>query len=225
MAPSRLLSCLAIAGAAAALSLPVAAQTTTGTASSARTGGPMGWLPGAGTGTGYVGLNVGRSRFHADCGARDFLENVGFDCGLRDNMYHLYAGSGMGGLGGMGGFGGMLGAEIGYVDMGRISRGGGDTRARGLNLSVVARAPIAAGFGNYGKLGTTYGWTRTNSVAESGLDSGKRDGFGLAYGFGATYDFTENVSAVVAWDRHNFRFAGSGRDAIRTTSIGLQYRY
>ena len=225
MASPRLLSCLAIAGTAVALSLPAAAQTTT-TTSSARTGGPMGWLPGAGSGTGYVGANIGRSRYSPDCGTRDFFNNLGFECGLRDNMYTIYAGGGLGGRGGaMGGAAGMFGGEIGYVDMGRISRGGGDTRARGLNLSLVGRAPIAGGFGVYGKVGTTYGWTRTSSAFLSGVESGKARGFGFAYGFGATYDFTQNLSAVLAWDRHNFKFAGGGRDPIRTTSIGLQYRY
>jgi len=185
----------------------------------------MGWLPGAGTGTGYLGLNVGRSRYNADCGVRDAFRNLGLDCGLNDTSYHLYAGSGLGNRGGMGGIGGMFGGEIGYVDMGHISRGGGDTRARGVNLSLVGRAPIGAGFGVYGKLGTTYGWTRTSSTLASGVPSGKERGFGFSYGVGASYDFTQNLAAVLAWDSHDFRFAGGGRDPIRTTSIGLQYRY
>jgi opacity protein-like surface antigen len=215
----RLLTCVAIAGAAAIVAAPAAAQTSSGS-TSAR-GGPMGWMPGAG-GTGYVGLNVGRSRYHAECGVRDVLRNLDLECGLHDVSYHLYAG---GGLGGMGGMPNMFGAELGYIDMGHVSRGGGETRARGVNLSLVAKAPIAAGFGVFGKVGTTYGWTRTSTSAGSSVPAGKENGFGLSYGVGASYDFTPNVSAVLAWDSHDFRFAGTGRDPIRVTSLGVQYRY
>jgi hypothetical protein len=172
----------------------------------------MSWLPGAGRG--YIGLNVGRSRFHADCGVSDFLSNT--DCGRRDTMLHGYAGSMIGTF---------WGAELGYVDMGNISRGGGTTRARGVNLSAVGKFPIAAGFGAFGKVGTTFGRTRTSSEFGSGVTEGTREGFGLSYGVGVSYDFNERVSAVLAWDSHDFRFAGGGRDPIRVTSLGVQYRY
>jgi OOP family OmpA-OmpF porin len=219
MSIQRLLSCLAIAGTAAVLAVPAAAQTT-GSSTSNR--GAMGWLPGTGAGTGYIGLNAGRSRYSADCGVRDVFRNLDLDCGLRDTAFHVYAG----GLGGsVGGMPGMLGVELGYLDMGRISRGGGDTRARGVNLSLVARAPVAGGFGIMGKVGTTYGWTRTTTALGSSVVAGKDDGFGLSYGIGATYDFTQNLSGVLAWDSHDFRFAGGDRDPIRVTSLGLMYRY
>lgn len=220
MPAHRLFSCLALAGTAALLALPAAAQTSSG--STTARSGPMGWLPGASTGTGYLGLNVGRSRYHADCGVRDVFRNFDLDCGVHDTSYHLYAG---GGLGGMGGLPSMFGGEIGYVDMGHIARGGGDTRARGVNLSLVGKAPIASSFGVFGKIGTTYGWTRTSAALGSGVASGKEQGFGFAYGVGASYDFTPRLAAVLAWDSHDFRFAGGGRDPIRVTSLGLQYRY
>ena len=217
----RVLSCLALAGAAALLAAPAAAQTTSN-AGTTRSGGAMGFMPGAGNGTGYIGLNVGRSRYHAECGARDVLRNLDLECGPHDVSYNLYAGAGLGGLGGMSA---MFGGELGYIDMGRISRAGGETHARGVNLSLVGRAPIASGFGVFGKVGTTYGWTRTSSTVGSGVASGKDNGFGLSYGVGASYDFTPNISAVLAWDSHDFNFAGGGRDPIRVTSLGLQYRY
>jgi OmpA-OmpF porin, OOP family len=219
MFKQRFLSCLAIAGAASLLAFPAAAQTT---GSSGTSSGPMSWMPGAGSGTAYVGLNVGRSRYHASCGVRDVLRNLDLECGPRDTSFHLYAGSGLGGMGGMPG---MLGAELGYIDMGHIERGGGDTRARGVNLSLVAKGAIAGGFGVQAKVGTTYGWTRTGTQVGSAIASGKENGFGVSYGVGATYDFTPNVSAVLAWDSHDFRFAGGGRDPIRVTSLGVQYRY
>jgi OmpA-OmpF porin, OOP family len=29
----------------------------------------------------------------------------------------------------------------------------------------------------------------------------------------------------VEWESNDFRFAGGGRDPVRSTSLGLQYRY
>ena len=57
------------------------------------------------------------------------------------------------------------GVEVGYLDLGRIAREGGKTRAQGLNLSLVGKAPLASSFGVFGRLGTTYGRTETSPPA------------------------------------------------------------
>ena len=106
-----------------------------------------------------------------------------------------------------------------------MARGGGVTRARGLNLSVVGNLPVTPSVGLYGKIGTTYGRTETSSVAGSGVIAGSDSGFGLSYGFGVNYAITPKVSGVAGWDSHDLRFSGSGRDAIHTTTIGIKYRY
>jgi hypothetical protein len=49
-------------------------------------------------------------------------------------------------------------------------------------------------------------------------------GFGLSFGGGISYDFTPRLSARIQWDSNDFRFA-NGRDPVRSTSLGLQYRY
>ena len=48
---------------------------------------------------------------------------------------------------------------------------------------------------------------------------------GLSYGAGVSYDFTPRLSATLEWDSNDFRFASGGRDPVRSTSLGLQYRY
>ncbi|RYG14891.1 MAG: hypothetical protein EON92_00425 [Burkholderiales bacterium] len=160
--------------------------------------------------TGYVGLNVGRSRYDTGCGTGIFA------CDDSDRALHLYGGSM---------FSDYFGLEVGYINFGDMGRGGGETRAKGLNLSLVGKAPVATGLGLYGKIGTTYGRTETSSAAGSGVTAGSDNGFGLSYGLGLTYDFTPKVSGVLSWDSHDLRFAGSGRDSIRTATIGIQYRY
>lgn len=159
---------------------------------------------------GYVGLSLGRSRYAAPCGA------TSLNCDSTDNSVQVSAGSMIGNF---------WGVELGYLDMGRINRGGGTTRAQGLNMSLVGKAPVWHALGVFGKLGSTYGRTETTALQASGIANGSDRGFGLSYGAGVSYDFTPRLSATLAWDSHDFRFAGSGRDAVRSTSLGLQYKY
>lgn len=170
--------------------------------------GSRSYLPSAGRG--YVGLSLGRSRYSAPCGA------TSFNCDSTDNSVQISAGSMLGNF---------WGVELAYIDMGRISRGGGTTKAQGLNLSLVGKAPIWQSLGLFGKVGTTYGRTETSALLGSGVNNGSDRGFGLSYGAGVSYDFTPQLSATFGWDSHDFRFAGSGRDAVRATSLGLQYKY
>jgi OmpA-OmpF porin, OOP family len=161
-------------------------------------------------GRGYVGLSVGRSRYGAPCDA------TSFGCDRSDNAFQLSAGSMVGSF---------WGVELGYVDMGRVARGGGTTRARGLNLSVIGKAPVWESVGVFGKIGTTYGRTETSTAVGSALAAGSERGFGLSYGAGVSYDFTPQLSATLGVDSHDFRFAGGARDPVRSTNLGLQYKY
>jgi opacity protein-like surface antigen len=204
MAALRTLLCLVSIATAASLALPVAAQTQPGGADSPRTS----WLPAAGRS--YLGLNLGRSNYNIPCGSIAFL------CDDSDRSVRLYAGTMVGNFWGL---------ELGYLNMGRIARGGGDTRAQGLNLSLVGKAPLGRSFGVVGKVGTTYGRTETSVMGGSGIPSGSERGFGLSYGAGVSYDLTPRLSAVLEFESNDFRFAGSGRDPVRSTSLGLQYRY
>ncbi|MFC5498425.1 outer membrane beta-barrel protein [Caenimonas terrae] len=161
-------------------------------------------------GRGYVGLSLGRSRYSVPCGV------TSLNCDSTDSSVQISAGSMLGNF---------WGVELGYLDMGRISRGGGTTKAQGLNLSVVGKAPVWQSLGVFGKIGTTYGRTDTSALLGSGVNNGTDRGFGLSYGAGVSYDFTPQLSATLAWDSHDFHFAGSGRDPVRSTSLGLQYKY
>jgi OOP family OmpA-OmpF porin len=200
-----LLLCVA---AAAWIGLPAMAQSPAG--APAPQAGSSGFSMMPGKGRGYVGLSLGRSRYSAPCGA------TSFNCDSTDNSVQISAG---------GMLGNFWGVELAYLDMGRIARGGGSTRARGLNLSVLGKAPVWQSVGVFGKLGTTYGRTETSANPASGVAAGSERGFGLSYGAGVSYDFTPQLSATLAWDSHDFRFAGGGRDPVRSTSLGLQYRY
>lgn len=201
--PLRGLRQAALLLAALGATLPVFAQS----GSSASSSGSW-WQPASGQAS--VGLNLGRSKYHVPCGS------ALYGCDDRDRYVSLY---------GRTMSNDMWGGELALLHMGRIDRGGGTTRAYGLNLSLVGKAAMPQGLGVFGKVGAILGHTRTSVAANSGLDSGNKSNLGLSVGAGISWDFSPTMSAVLEWDRYQFKFAGTGRDAVSATSIGLQFRY
>ena len=120
-----------------------------------------------------------------------------------------------------------FGVELGYTDYGRISRGGGETRADGVTLKLVGKLPLGSQFNLLGKVGTTYGRTEVTSAAGSGISAGSDNGFGVNLGIGAEFLFTPNWSAVVQYDAHDMRFVSSSsdRDRVGIATVGIRYTY
>jgi opacity protein-like surface antigen len=106
-----------------------------------------------------------------------------------------------------------LGLEFGATDFGKSE--GRD--AYGFNLSGVARIPLTPAFSLFGKLGGLY--SRTENSAGT-----KDSGWGETYGVGVDFNFTQNLTAVLQYDRSRLKFAGD-KDHIHVTSVGLKYRY
>ncbi len=169
------------------------------------------WMPGSGRTA--IGLNLGRSNFHPPC-------EPGFACDRRDNYVALTARNMASET---------FGGELGLIYLGRMSRSGDDTEASGINLSLVAKTPTlqgpAARLGAFAKLGTIWSHTRTQTAAGSTLAGGTENGFGLSAGAGLSWDFSPRMSAVLEWDRYWVHFAGTGRDPVNATSVGLQWKY
>ena len=163
-----------------------------------------------GLGNSYVGVSGGRSDFSLNQGTGAFASDK------RDTSYGINVGTF---------FDSNFGAEVGYTQFGSINRGGGRTRAEGINLSAVGRVPLSTSFNLLGKLGTTYGRTQVSSLPGSGITSGNQSGFGLSLGLGAEYVFTPNASVLLQHELHDLRFAGGRRDHVVNTSIGLRYRF
>jgi OOP family OmpA-OmpF porin len=157
---------------------------------------------------GYVGINLGRSDWSAPCAA-------GFACDDRGNAVSIYTG---------GFFNPYFGAEIGYVHFGHMDRGGGRTKAHGLNLSLVGRIPMGR-VNLYGKVGTLYGRTDSDVSPASGLAGGKTSGWETSYGVGVGFDLAPNSSIVLEWNRYDLNFVGSGRRDVDMTSIGYVHRF
>ena len=184
-------------------SAPVSDTTTSG--ASTGSSGSL-WAPGSGRTV--LGLNGGQSNFHAPCGSV-------YTCDDTDNYWSLYGRSMASDY---------WGTELAYIDMGRMDRAGGTTRAYGLNVSLIGKLPIAQSLGLFGKVGALYGRTRTSTGTSADITSGNESGFGLSLGAGLSWDFSPTMSAVLEWDHYHFNFQ-SGRDPVHSTSVGLQYKF
>ncbi len=159
----------------------------------------------------YIGLNIGRSDFAINTGFG------GFPSDKRDTVYNIYSGTF---------FSPNFGLELGYTHFGNVARAGGSTKAEGVNLSLVGKAPLgSSGFNLLGKVGTTYGRTDVSAAPSSGISSGRETGFGVSYGLGAEYVFSPQISAVVQYDEHKLRFVNAGRDRVSAATLGLRYRF
>lgn len=206
----RFLRIAPLCAAAAFVCGPSLAQQSGGMSSSGASSRSDGYSIIPYTRRGYVGINVGRSDYKdLRCGSSLFGCD---DSGTRGHVY-------TGGL-----FNDWVGMEIGALYEGGVGRGGGTTRAEGVNLSVVGRVPLGA-FNLFAKGGATYGRTRVTADALSGLPAGRVRGWGRSFGAGAGYDITPNHGVVLEWARHAFRVPGGGRRDIDSTSLGYVVRF
>ena len=158
---------------------------------------------------GYAGLSAGVSRYDLRSGTGNFQWDDS------DTAIKLYAGAY---------FHPHLGLELGYQDLGKARRIGGNTSARGLHFSLVGRLPLGTQLDLLGKLGTFYSRTDTQGAGGYGVQLGRSSGFGLSFGAGLRWAFTPQWSAVLEWERHRLHFADHLSD-VDTATQGLRYSY
>lgn len=158
---------------------------------------------------GYLTLGVGRSQL-------DLSNGTGlYDSDSHDTSYKVAYGWH---------FLPFLGGEIGYLDAGKVSRGGGQTQARAAYLSLVARVPVGP-VDLFAKGGGAYSDTKTTSLPLSGVQEGSANGWGPSYGAGVALNVLPNLAIVAEWERYKMHFAGIGKDDVENTSVGLRLRF
>lgn len=163
------------------------------------------------TESGYVGLNVGKPSHGTPCGLNTLLV-----CDDPKASFRLYTG---------GMFNPYFGMELGYINAGNADRGGGTTKAHGLDLNLVGRVPLGEKFSAYARGGAAYGRTKVSADVTSGLATGSASGWGKTYGGGLSFNVASNSSIVLDWGRTDFRFAGGDRAPVKSTSLGFVQRF
>ena len=92
--------------------------------------------------------------------------------------------------------------------------------SQGSNVSLVGRAQFSS-FGIFGKLGTT-SYVRPETSVMGMAAAPLPEGGGLSWGAGVSYDVTPRLSATFEWISYDLRMPTG---PVRSTSLGLQYRY
>jgi hypothetical protein len=122
-------------------------------------------------------------------------------------------------------FGNFWGVELAYSNSPRLSRPADDAPAQGLTLSLLGKTQLMPSVGLYGKVGTTYGRADPAGLAAARVAPGMNRGVGLSFGAGLSFDFNQRLSATLQWDSTDTPLISGGRDPVRSTSLGLKYRY
>jgi OOP family OmpA-OmpF porin len=154
---------------------------------------------------GHVGLSFGESRLDVGCPS-------GFGCDDKDQFWKLYGG---------GRFNNIFGLELGAMNFGKFSRGGGETDGWGADVALLAGVPIGANSAIFGKLGVVYARTEVSGVAPD-LTTGKERGFGGRWGVGGQLGVTKNWALRADFDRYRVPFPGSHED-LEAWTLGVQY--
>jgi hypothetical protein len=163
------------------------------------------------SGSTYGGVSVGRSHFDTSCG------NVaGLTCKNSGTAFSIMAGDM---------FTSNIGAELSYLNFGHADRAGGTVSAQGIDLALVGRLPILDHLEASGKVGGTFGRTKTSASGDAGLVMGRETGWGVGYGVGLDYRITGSVNASLEWQRHDLHFAGQGTSPVSMITAGLAYRF
>lgn len=156
---------------------------------------------------GHVGASAGVSRFDGGCFG-------GTACDRRDQALRIFAG---------GRFNDTIGGEIGWLNLGEFTRGGGETDAQALDLVATAGFPLGANSSVFGKLGAVYARSEVTGTA-AGLRTGKEDGWGPRYGLGAQVGLSKNWALRADWDRYRIKLPGE-REQVDAFMVGAQYTF
>ena len=109
-----------------------------------------------------------------------------------------------------------FGLELGYVDLGKFTYLGGETKANGAYLDAVGKFPFAPSWSALARAGAFRGK----------LDNGVRTDTGSSYkvGLGLQYDLTENAAIRGEYERYKFNALDSKPNTDLLT-VGVNYRF
>lgn len=184
----------------------------------------------------YLGANLGRSDLKMNGADLDrAFANQGLTAASSIDKHHSAYSLNLGYR-----FNPYFAAEGGYVDLGKhdVSASvsapaadtiSGDFKARGYDLAAVGILPIDADWAVYGKAGVLRATTdlHAGSIGAVAVSSETSHDTKPTYGFGVSYDFTDNVAGKLEWDR--YQDVGdrdtTGRGNVNLVTAGIAYAF
>ena len=114
-------------------------------------------------------------------------------------------------------------AEVGYHDLGKVNFVNGDRDAKLWEITGIGAWPVAAPLSVYGKVGAYYAKSELHS---SVVPAGDDTNGGLTYGFGAQYDFSQQLGLRAEWQRYD-KVGGdrTGETDIDVLNVGVLWRF
>jgi len=108
-----------------------------------------------------------------------------------------------------------LSAEGSYVTLGDLHKAGENSDVSVIAVHAVTSMPVAEQFEVFGKLGAMR-WKSSNT-------DGSRDGFGLAYGFGAKMHLSETTNLRAEWEKYpSIETSAAEKTDINMLSVGVE---
>lgn len=169
----------------------------------------------------YAGASAGQSRADVDC-------DLDVACNADDTGRAMKAYIGNR-------FSPNLGAEFGYVDLGKFKISGADSVLGTANGSIKAKGFLAAGTGTlplgtfdlFGKVGL-FRWDADVDVSSSvGSGSNSASGTDPMFGVGAAFNLGQNLALRAEWER--FKDIGdknsTGQSDADMISVGLAFKF
>jgi OOP family OmpA-OmpF porin len=172
---------------------------------------------------GYFGAAIGQSYDSDYCSDPGGL--VVASCDTKDTAFKVFGGYR---------FTRNVGAELGYVDLGKFHATGTGlglpfdikTEVTGVTLQAVGIVPFGNEFSLMGRVGAIF-WDVKSSGTIGGISQSNSDnGVDLALGVGAQYKFTPNFGVRADFDYYpNLGNNNTGEDNISAVSIGLVFLF
>lgn len=173
----------------------------------------------------YAGIAFGRSDF------KDACAGVPIACDDADTAWKLFGGYQ---------FNKYLGAEFGYVDLGKASANGtilgaaasATAKAKGWELLGVGTLPFSDKFSAYGKAGL-FRWDADVSATAvipgfaPAAVSASDNGTDVTFGLGLKYDHTKNIGVRLEWQRYKDvgNDATTGKSDVDLLSVGIVFKF
>ena len=143
----------------------------------------------------FIGAGGGYADAKQGCPPEPFVP--GFACDDKSVAWRAFGGYR---------FNAYFGYEIGYADLGKITRSfAGDVgtfEATAIDALLFVAVPLGQDFSFFVK-GGIFSWDFERTIVGTGAGKANEKGTDTTYGFGAQYDLGKNLALRLEWQRYN----------------------